>query len=224
MLAQECSAQDLCYFILSDYQYKQDYNFNYTQASLLQSEDKNKRFEIIKELAQTICESIIPTDMKQVMQCHIDPILFNQAVSKFSRDVYGQKRLMARLKNIEDGAEKREIEKYMDYGFKVNSANPYVHHVAAVFLYWFSVLKPFSISVLHQPTSPNVKTRLLCLCFNELITYFLLQFAMAASGILLTLEENILYFEDFLTDLHFRNLSRSSLEFFLASYQQNLNS
>ena len=79
---------------------------------------------------------------------------------------------MARLKNIEDGAEKREIEKYMDYGFKVNSANPYVHRVAAVFLYWFSVLKPFSISVLHQPSSPNVKTRLLCLCFNELIAIF----------------------------------------------------
>ena len=64
MLAQECSAQDLCYFILSDYQYKQDYNFNYTQAPLLQSEDKNKRFEIIKELAQTICSKTLRTERK----------------------------------------------------------------------------------------------------------------------------------------------------------------
>lgn len=37
MLGKEYSAQDLCYFILSDYQYEQDYNFDYIEAPLLRS-------------------------------------------------------------------------------------------------------------------------------------------------------------------------------------------
>ena len=37
MLGKEYSAQDLRYFILSDYQYEQDYNFDYREVPLLRS-------------------------------------------------------------------------------------------------------------------------------------------------------------------------------------------
>lgn len=216
------TASDLCYYIFSDYEYLQDSDFKYIGAPFFQNVNKNARFDFIKKLVEHILEKSIPENIKNTIIYDIDPILFNQAVSKFSRDVYGQQRLAARLINMPNNAEKQEIEKFMDYGFKVNSSNPYIHRIAANFLYWFSVLKPFSVNVHKSPVSYDAKTRILCLCFNEFITYYLVQVALLSSDIVLMIDKKITYFEDFLTDLHFRNLSRSSLEFFLASYQSVL--
>jgi hypothetical protein len=210
----------LYYYIFSDYVYRQDFNFCYTNAPCLEKIDKNKRFEIIQQIVRQIFEKSIPQHIRQYMIPKLNPITFNQAVGKFSRDIYGQRRLEARLIGLENITEQQiqEIKQYKDYGFKVDSSNPYIHRTASIFLYWFSMLKPFSLEIFQLPQHSE-KLSILCAYFNEYITYFLVQAALEGTNIQLHIENNWEYFKDFLADLHFRNLSRSSLEFFLASYQ-----
>ena len=211
----------LYYQVFSDYVYKQDLNFNYTCLPVLEYVDKNKRFDFFKELANDLFLLIVPDEIKAATTPRIDPILFNQAVGKFSRDVYGQKRLEARLSKISDTDTLKEIKKYKDYGFKIDSSSPYLHRVVSVFLYWFCILKPFSINI-PKGLVPNKELALLLNCFNEYMTYFIIQAALSETNINLNIDKYGEYFEDFLNDLHSRNLSRSSLEFFLASYQANV--
>lgn len=211
-------SQKLYHFIFSDYIYEQDINFNYINAPYLEKADRNKRFEFIQSLVNEIFEKAIPFNVRQYMTPKINPIAFYQAVGKFFRDVYGQKRLVARLKGLENSTQIKEITQYKDYGFKIDSTNPYIHRIASVFLYWFSVIKPFSLEMSYIPHGYK-KLPIIYGFFNEYITYFLVQAALTGTTIQLRIEDNWEYFKEFLSDLHFRNLSRSSLEFFLASYQ-----
>ena len=213
------SSQDLHHFLFSDYEYEQDLSFRYIDAPFLKRGNKNQRFTRIEKFALQLFTEIMPKNLIECVKPKIDPILFNQATSRFSRDIYGQLRLDARLQGIEK-KQKDEIKKYMDYGFKVNSSNPYIHRKFAVFFYWFSVLKPFSLEVLKFPKEQDRKASVFCTCYNEFMTYYLLKCVGRSMNLELELDtKSWEYFEDFLTDLHFRNLSRSSLEFFLASYQ-----
>lgn len=213
------SSKDLHHLLFSDYEYKQDLNFCYIGAPFLKRDNKNIRFEKIEKIVLTLFTEILPKNLIKCVRPKIDPVLFNQATSRFSRDIYGQLRLAARLQGVEK-TQRDEIEKYMDYGFKVNSSSPYIHRKFAVFFYWFSVLKPFSLEVLKFPTEQDRKASIFCSCYNEFMTYYLLKCVWRSTNLELELDTRSWeYFEDFLTDLHFRNLSRSSLEFFLASYQ-----
>lgn len=220
-------SQELYHCIFSDYIYQQDVNFNYINAPYLQRTDKNARFKFIQRLVNEIVEKAIPCSIRQLMTAKINPIAFYQAVGKFSRDVYGQKRLIARLKGLENSAQIKEITQYKDYGFKIDSTNPYVHRIASVFLYWFSVIKPFSVEMSRIPKSScnakdYEKLQIIYSLFNEYMTYFLIALALTGTTLQLRIDSNWEYFKEFLKDLHFRNLSRSSLEFFLASYQVGL--
>jgi len=212
------TSQILYHSIFSDYIYQQDDYFEYINAPYLEKADRNKRFEFIQSLVNEIFERMIPLDIRQYMTPKINPIAFYQAVGKFSRDVYGQKRLVARMKGLENIPQIDALQQYKDYGFKIDSTNPYVHRIASVFLYWFSVIKPFSLEMSYIPHGYE-KLPIIYGFFNEYITYFLIQAALTGTTIQLRIEDNWEYFKEFLSDLHFRNLSRSSLEFFLASYQ-----
>ena len=216
------SSQDLYHLLFSDYEYEQDLRLRYIGAPFLKRGDKNQRFTKIEKFVLRLFTEIMPVNLLECVKPKIDPILFNQATSRFSRDIYGQLRLAARLQGIEK-KQKDEIKKYMDYGFKVNSSNPYIHRKFAVFFYWFSVLKPFSLDVLKFPQEKDRKASIFCSCYNEFMTYYLLKCVGRSTNLELELDTRSWeYFEDFLTDLHFRNLSRSSLEFFLASYQAKI--
>ena len=50
---------------------------------------------------------------------------------------------------------------------------------------------------------------------NEYFAYFLICLALHTQTVNLSIHENKEVFKEFLNQLHFRNLSRSSLEFFL---------
>jgi hypothetical protein len=102
-----------------------------------------------------------------------------------------------------------------DFGFKVPSGNPYIERQAAVLLYWFSVLKPFHISFRDGQQSPPES--FIQSYFNEYFSYFLICLALHTQSVNLAIHEDKEVFIEFLNQLHFRNLSRSSLEFFLPS-------
>ncbi len=193
-------SQILYHFIFSDYIYLQDFDFKYINAPYLQRTDRNERFKFIQRLINEIFETTIPPNIRQCMTAKIQPVAFYQAVGKFSRDVYGQKRLAARLTGLENSLQINEITQYKDYGFKIDSTNPYIHRIASVFLYWFSVLKPFSVEMSRIPeiscNSKNYeKLQIIYSFFNEYITYFLIQAALTGTTLQFRIENNWIYFK-----------------------------
>jgi len=165
---------------------------------------------------------------------HIDPIALKQALSKYTRDVFGQQRLSALLKKIP----KYEFifNKMEKFGLKVNSFDPYIHRRVGCFFYWIFMLKPFHIEVIGDITIPNdaqyIVTRV-----NEMCAYILVKMMLGGCKVecnksdcphktkktavpdcrlSINLDNDKYLFQDFLYAGHFRELSRSSLELFLS--------
>jgi len=83
----------------------------------------------------------------------------------------------------------------------------------AVLLYWFSVLKPFHLNFTDGQNPPPEEY--VQAYFNEYFAYFIICLGLHTQGVNLTFHDDKEFFKEFLNQLHFRNLSRSSLEFFL---------
>jgi hypothetical protein len=113
-------------------------------------------------------------------------------------------------------AQRDELEKIIldgaDFGFKIPSESPYIERQAAVLLYWFSVLKPFHLDFKKGSVPPEAFIQAY---FNEYFSYNLICVALHVLSIDITIHDNKEVFVEFLNQLHFRSLSRSSLEFFL---------
>ena len=156
----------------------------------------------------------------------IDYQALRGVISRYSRDIYGFRRIRAKLENLEKivGSEvnlREEIETIIiesgNYGFIIPSSSPYIHRQASVLFYWFSVLKPFHLE--RNGNDGLYPEAFIIAYYNEYFTYSLINIALHSQSIELTLHKNLEYFKiEFLNQLHFRNLSRSSLEFFLPGW------
>jgi hypothetical protein len=179
--------------------------------------NKNDAIDAILSILKQVYSNIITQKKISLHDPDCNIVLLDQALYKYSRDIYGEKRLEARINHSVQltTAPKSNLLKFSDYGFKIDSTSPYIHREIAVLLYWFSVLKPFSI----EPTSQSIKALGFAGKFhNEFISYVLAQSALQLFDLRLTVHDDLLHFNEFLYDLHYRNLSRSSLEFFLSAY------
>ncbi|MDR0312412.1 MAG: hypothetical protein LBI14_02320 [Treponema sp.] len=122
-------------------------------------------------------------------------------------------------KNQQDQLEKIILEG-ADFGFKIPSGNPYIERQVAVLLYWFSVLKPFHLTY-KQGQEPPPESYIQAY-FNEYLAYFMICLALHTQTVNLTIHDDKELFKEFLNQLHFRNLSRSSLEFFLPNKKEKV--
>jgi hypothetical protein len=205
---------------LFDYCYLQNpdgsYNFD-PSTDDFKLRDKNEAIDAILDVLKQIYTNIITQKKIELREPDCNIVLLDQALFKYSRDIYGGKRLQARINNSRQlsSTPKKNLLKFSDYGLKIESTSPYIHREVAVLLYWFSVIKPFSIELAHQ----SIKILGFAGKFhNEYISYLLAQAALNLFDRRLAIHENELVFGEFLYDLHYRNLSRSSLEFFLNAY------
>jgi hypothetical protein len=209
--------------ILLDYDYKQNPDGTYifdNATDDFQLRNKNDAIDAIFGVLKQIYTGIITQNNIIIKHPDCNIVLLDQALYKYSRDIYGGKRLEARIEHTTQltTTPKKNLLKFDDYGFKINSTLPYIHREIAVLLYWLSVLKPFSI----EPTGSSLKALGLAGKFhNEYISYLLAQSALRLFNLKLTIHNDLLDFSEFLYDLHYRNLSRSSLEFFLNEYITN---
>ena len=209
--------------ILLDYSYQQNPDGTYIVDKTtddLQLRNKNDAIDAILFVLRQIYTNIVTQKSINIQHPNCNIILLDQALYKYSRDIYGEKRLEARIENTAQltTTPKNNLLKFADYGFKIDSTSPYIHREIAVLVYWLSVLKPFSI----EPTAQSLKALGFAGKFhNEFISYLLAQSALQLYNLKLTVHNDLLNFNEFLYDLHYRNLSRSSLEFFLDRYITN---
>jgi hypothetical protein len=106
-----------------------------------------------------------------------DPFALNQALCRYSRDIFGEKRLYARILHFSEkykiqDYDTNELINFEDYGLKVDSCNPYIHRRISCLFYWFAVFKPFRVNIkAAMPESENIYIYLEY--HNELITYLM---------------------------------------------------
>jgi hypothetical protein len=203
--------------------YQQDEKTNYII--------ENGKFVLVNrdEVADSILknlDTIFDQYVGEERQLHIercyDPFALNQALCRYSRDIFGEKRLHARFLylhgkyNITE-AEFAELTKYEDYGLKVASYSPYLHRRLSCLIYWFSVLKPFRLLIKPDITI-NENAYFILEHHNEWMTYVLVMMVLKCVNWRINVHEHLPTFKQFLYDLHYRKLSRSALEFFLSHH------
>jgi hypothetical protein len=216
-----------CYLALfQDAVYKHDSNIEYefTDDGKFKRRDRVAVIRQVMDIVEYLFEVI---KQKKDMFARCEPFVNHSTLmmvfTRYSRDIYGFRRIVSKLQNLGNGLTSEQKEQLRsivlegaDFGFKIPSVNPYIHREIAVLLYWFSVLKPFNLNIKEGEGSIPHKNYLAY--FNEYFSYHLINTAIHVKSVSLTLHTDKAYFLEFLNELHFRNLSRSSLEFFLPGF------
>jgi hypothetical protein len=210
-------------FVLKDFVYKQnpDLSYAFDENGDFQLVDRNAVIDSVLSTLKEIYTNIVTNSRINPGKIECNEYLLDKALSRYSRDVFGELLLQARIeylqkcRRITDG-QKDQLSRFYDYGLKIDSRSPYIHRHLSVLLYWLSVLKPFSI----YPDESNLAKNLgVAFEFhNEYISYILCLSFLKVFNYSIYIHKDKDSFCDFLYDLHFRNLSRSSLEFFLGEY------
>ena len=213
-----------CYFALfQDAVYAHDGEYVYAfEHDEFARRDRAKVLSTIRALADLVYgELAVKENGFNICRPIIDYPSLISVLTRYSRDVYGFRRISAKIQRLggtlrTDQRENLEriIAEGADFGFKMPTKQPYVERQASVLLYWFSVLKPFHLeyeaTAGRQPPEAFIQAY-----FNEYFSYFMICMALFPLSMSLEIHKNKAVFEEFLNQLHFRNLSRSSLEFFL---------
>jgi hypothetical protein len=209
-------------FVTKDFVYKQNPDHSYSlDNGKLQLVDRNAIVDAILEMLKNIYTGIVQNNNINPGEIMCNDYVLDQVLIRYSRDIFGEMRLHSKVEYLANIGritpdQKTNLEEYSDYGFKTNSREPYLHRRVANLFYWLSVLKPFSIY--PKDIASVMKTLGVAFTFhNEYISYLLILSVLKAFDVTLNIHKNKVYFSDFLYDLHFRNLSRSALEFFLHS-------
>ena len=217
-----------CYFALfQDVVYEHDSQFEYTLSDgKFRRRDRVAVVNRIKAMAEAVYDGFVGSD-RSFSGCQplINYPSLLSVLTRYSRDIYGFRRIKAKIRNMGSFLSQNHqtqleeiISEGADFGFKVPSDNPYIERQTAVLLYWFSVLKPFSLNFTDAggpPPEEYVQSY-----FNEYFSYFLVCLGLHTQSVNLTMHNNKELFKEFLNQLHFRNLSRSSLEFFLPNNKE----
>jgi hypothetical protein len=210
-------------FIAKDLVYKQNPDSTYILNSEgeLVRENINDITDAFLDILNTIYKNLTAIHHINHGRIKCNTQLLNQALTRYSRDIFGEMRLDAKIKHFKKTGiltEKQiaNLSRYFDYGFKTDSRKPYIHRQLSNLLYWLSVLKPFAI---YTDDKNIVLPHGVAFEFhNEYISYMLALALLKTFNRTLTVHKKKEFFYDFLYDLHYRNLSRSSIEFFLYAF------
>jgi hypothetical protein len=218
-----------CYLLLFQdivYVHDEQYNYSLSDGNFVRR-DRVKVINTIKSMADLLYADLAENARGlEICKPIIDYSALISVLARYSRDVYGFRRICAKIryfKGVLDQEQQDGLESILsegaDFGFKMPTEQPYVERQTAVLLYWFSVLKPFHLE--YEPTGGKEPPEAyIQTYFNEYFSYFMICLALYPLSITMGIHKDRAVFEEFLNQLHFRNLSRSSLEFFLPNYRK----
>jgi len=153
----------------------------------------------------------------------VDMVGLSDVLFRYSRDVFGQKRLETQFDNLaNDEDRKKTLKKNMsNFGCRTSSSEPFFYRRIGYLFYWFSLIKPFHLDITKVDITRIANE--MKFYFNEYTTYALLRAVVNChiennQKYKITIHDDKVQFRYFLYDLHYRDLSRSSLEFFLKQY------
>jgi hypothetical protein len=214
---------DFARVLLDDYSYLQDKNGDYVlnENGWFEKAEMNQRLDAIKSYVENIYKNRDPAIYKKGC-VNIDIVGLANVLHRYSRDIYGQKRLVCQIDDLKISIPTDRRNKILDnvaeFGCKTGSSDPYFYRKLAYLFYWFSLIKPFHLdySKVDIIKIHNFEK----FYFNEWVTYVLLQMVVKTykennKTFVFNIHKDVNSLRHFLYDLHYRDLSRSSLEFFL---------
>jgi hypothetical protein len=183
-----------CYFSLfQDIVYMHDAQCNYSfKGSNFVRRDRIKVANIIKSMANQLYADLAENEQGfKICKPIIDYSALISVLTRYSRDVYGFRRISTKIryfKDVLDQGQQESLESIIaegaDFGFKMPTEQPYVERQTAVLLYWFSVLKPFHLE--YEPTKGRKPPEAyIQTYFNEYFSYFMICLALYPLSIML---------------------------------------
>jgi len=122
--------------LLNDFLYQQDKETYYVfQNDKFIMVDRDMVADSILKNIDEIFEQLFGKDEQLFIERQYDPFALNQALCRYSRDIFGEMRLHARILHfaqkykIQDN-DVKELMAYEDYGLKVDSCSPY-HYITS---------------------------------------------------------------------------------------------
>jgi hypothetical protein len=177
---------------MQDFVYKQNPDGSYLiQDCQLEKENRNDIVDNIMDVLGKIYAGIITANNARPGKIDCNVHLLDQALTRYSRDIFGEKRLKERIGHLLTlgritGDQYQNLIRFEDYGLKIDSCEPYLHRQIANLLYWLSTLKPFSIEAHNE----EIKKLGLAYDFhNEYISYCLILVMLKAFNQTLTLHK-----------------------------------
>ncbi|GMO52311.1 MAG: hypothetical protein Pg6C_17840 [Treponemataceae bacterium] len=214
---------DVVSSLIGDFVYMQNPDGTYIldKNGKLQFRDRNAVVDVVLDLLKKIYTGIVRRHNADPGVIMCNDYVLDQALIRYSRDIFGELRLSAKIgylakAGVITNGQRENLSEFGEYGLKTDSCAPYLHRRIANLLYWLSVLKPFAVYA--DDVSAVEKLGVAFTFHNEYISYLLVLSVLKAYNLMLSIHKNNAFFKDFLYDLHFRKLSRSSLEFFLNSH------
>jgi hypothetical protein len=139
-------------FVFKDLVYKQqpDDSYIFDENGEFEKVDRNQVVDAILDLLKKIYAGIVTRNQVNPGEIRCNAYLLDKALTRYSRDIFGELRLDAKVKNLKrlgriTERQEKQLAVYSDYGLKTDSRSPYLHRRLANLFYWLSVLKPFSI-------------------------------------------------------------------------------
>ena len=148
------------------------------------------------------------------------------ALQRYSRDIFGFSRLRHCLEkngicdDISENIINEVKHEHKGIGLRIVSEDPYIHKRIAFFLYYFSIMKPFTINFDGSMDKLNEKQVEQIIHFNSIVLLscvqtFLLSYNRINSkkeSVYAFINPNNLYDKSLIHDLTYRTLNRSSIE------------
>jgi len=217
---------NLCEALLGDYIYTQKGDkYILAEDGWFEKSNMHEKIEFIIRQVDKIYMLFDKSGEILVPGCvYTDSLGIKDVLVRYSRDIFGQKRLEFQIESLSGNDINRGKlikDNLPQFGCRTTSSDPYFYRKIGYLFYWFSLIKPFHID-LRKVDITKIKNGMK-FYFNEFITYVLLWYVVNNykennKKYVIKIHEDKLLFRHFLYDLHYRDLSRSSLEFFLKKF------
>ncbi|MDR1024162.1 MAG: hypothetical protein LBL56_00415, partial [Treponema sp.] len=135
-----------CYLLLFQdivYVHDEQYNYSLSNGNFVRR-DRVKVINTIKSVADLLYADLAENEKGlEICKPIIDYSALISVLARYSRDVYGFRRICAKIRHFKDVLDQEQQEglesilsEGADFGFKMPTEQPYVERQTAVLLYW----------------------------------------------------------------------------------------
>lgn len=197
---------------------KTNYSFSFMLDDI---ESCTDRVSILRRISDLIEKM----PLVQNSEVYIDYHSLYYSLTRYSKDVYGIRRIDNMLKDYinSDNDRKLLLEKIKNNsGMMLETLNPHLNKEIAYLTYHLACLKPFSLKKIDKNYFNNDEDQysIFVQYFNEIIIYFIVRDILNQYDVKINIKRNDA--EYFLHCLKYRNITRSYLEFIFEHVISNI--
>ena len=210
----ETQFNNLLLVVLDDIRYETIHgNYQLFEGELKPKSDTNNIIQNVGTYVRYITQKL---NIYKDAECIVDYVALYDAFRRYSRDVWGYKRmnfLVSNMSEISGAVAKKHVkDELKTAGLKVVSDNPYLERKCAYLLYWLCKIRPFRLQYKNADIEQFHETYAL---YNEMISFMFIKHILQVNGVKINIKKEA--FNDIIRDIHYRIIGRTSLELLLTA-------